>query len=260
MNPRRRMKRKISFEPLRKPEHPQRMIRDMNLGIKLLVAEDDPNMGTILKAYLTQKGYTVFHAVDGQQALDIYKDNNVDACVLDVMMPVKDGFTVAKEIRRIDKNIPILFLTAKALEADRLKGFEIGADDYITKPFSMEELLARINATIRRSFDENKPENNRFTIGKFKFDYNYQTLTFEGEEPQRLTSKESELLRLFCINFNQLIDRTSTLQKIWRDDSYFAARSMDVYITKLRKYLKADPSVQIVNVHGVGFKLTQKVD
>ena len=226
----------------------------------MLVAEDDPNLGTILKAYLTQKGYTVFLATDGQQALDVYKDENVDACILDVMMPVKDGFAVAKELRRIDKNIPILFLTAKSQEADKLKGFEVGADDYITKPFSMEELLARINATIRRSFDENKPENNKFNIGKFKFDYNYQTLAFEDEEPRKLTSKESELLRLFCINFNQLIDRTSTLQKIWKDDSYFAARSMDVYITKLRKYLQADPSVQIVNVHGVGFKLTQKTE
>ncbi|MCR4827926.1 MAG: response regulator transcription factor [Bacteroidales bacterium] len=230
----------------------------MNLGINLLVAEDDNNMATILKAYLTQKGYTVFLAPDGQQALDLYQSQHIDACILDVMMPVKDGFTVAKELRHVDKNIPILFLSAKSLEADKLKGFEVGADDYITKPFSMEELLARINATIRRSFDDNKSENNQFTIGRFKFDYNYQTLTLDGGEPQRLTSKESELLRLFCINFNQLIDRSSTLQKIWKDDSYFAARSMDVYITKLRKYLRADPTVQIVNVHGVGFKLTQK--
>lgn len=229
----------------------------MNLGIKLLVAEDDPNLGTILKAYLTQKGYTVFLATDGQAALDVYRDENVDACVLDVMMPIKDGFTVAKEIRRVDKRVPVLFLTAKSLEADKLKGFEIGADDYITKPFSMEELLARINATIRRSFDENKPENNVFNIGNYTFDYNHQVLSLNGDD-RRLTSKESELLRLFCINFNQLIDRTSTLQKIWKDDSYFAARSMDVYITKLRKYLKGDPQVQIVNVHGVGFKLTVK--
>lgn len=232
----------------------------MNLGIKLLVAEDDPNMGTILKAYLTQKGYTVYLVTDGQQAVDMYHNESIDACILDVMMPVKDGFTVAKEIRRIDKHIPILFLTAKSLESDKLKGFDIGADDYITKPFSMEELLARINATIRRSFDENKPENNHFVIGKFQFDYNYQTLAFEGGETRKLTSKESELLRLFCINMNQLVDRSSTLQKIWRDDSYFAARSMDVYITKLRKYLKDDPSVQIVNVHGVGFKLTYKAE
>lgn len=227
----------------------------MNLGIKLLVAEDDPNLGIILKAYLTQKGYTVVLAVDGEAALETFREEDVDACILDVMMPIKDGFTVAKEIRRVDKRVPILFLTAKNLEADKLKGFEIGADDYITKPFSMEELLARINATIRRSYDENKPENNVFTLGKFTFDYNHMTLTIEGKE-QRLTAKESDLLRLFCINYNQVVERTNTLQKIWKDDSYFAARSMDVYITKLRKYLSADPNVQIVNIHGVGFKLT----
>ncbi|MDY5969195.1 MAG: response regulator transcription factor [Bacteroidales bacterium] len=228
----------------------------MNLGIKLLIAEDDPNLGTILKAYFTQKGFTVCLAVDGQQAFDIYRSEEVDACVLDVMMPIKDGFTVAKDIRRIDKRVPIIFLTAKSLESDKLKGFDIGADDYITKPFSMEELLARINVALRRSFDENKPENNLFTIGKYTFDYLHQQLTLESEETRRLTSKESELLKLFCQNFNQVVDRNSTLQKIWNDDSYFAARSMDVYITKLRKYLKGDPSVQIVNVHGVGFKLT----
>ena len=229
----------------------------MNLGINLLVAEDDPNLGTILKAYLTQKGYTVFLDVDGQAALDIYQNDDVDACILDIMMPVKDGFTVAKEIRKVDKRIPIIFLTAKNLEADKLKGFEIGADDYVTKPFSMEELLARVNATIRRSFDDGKPDKNIFHIGNFVFDYGHQTLTC-GDNVQRLTMKECELLRMFAMNFNQLVDRTSTLQKIWKDDSYFAARSMDVYITKLRKYLKVDPQVQIVNVHGVGFRLTVK--
>ena len=149
----------------------------MNIGIKLLVAEDDPNLGTILKAYLTQKGYTVFLAVDGQAALDSYQNDDVDACILDIMMPVKDGFTVAKEIRRVDKRIPIIFLTAKNLEADKLKGFEIGADDYVTKPFSMEELLARLNATIRRSFDDGKPDKNLFHIGNCVFDYSHQTLT-----------------------------------------------------------------------------------
>lgn len=232
----------------------------MNIGIKLLVAEDDPNLGTILKAYLTQKGYTVYLAVDGQQALDFFQNESVDACILDVMMPIKDGFTVAKEIRRVDKRVPILFLTARNQESDKLKGFELGADDYITKPFSMEELLARINATIRRSFDESKPENNTFIIGQYTFDYNHQLLSFPGEPDRHLTSKEAELLRLFCINFNSLIDRATTLQKIWKDDSYFAARSMDVYITKLRKYLKSDPQVVISNVHGVGFKLTIKKD
>ena len=229
----------------------------MNLGIKIMVAEDDPNLGTILKAYLAQKGYTVMLAVDGQAAIDYFKQDDIDVCILDIMMPVKDGFTVAKEIRRIDKRVPIIFLSAKTLEADKLKAFELGADDYITKPFSMEELLARLNAILRRVFDDNKHENNLFTIGNYIFDYNHQTLTINNEE-QKLTSKESELLRMFCVNFNQLVERVTTLQKIWKDDSYFAARSMDVYITKLRKYLKADPTIEIVNVHGVGFKLTSK--
>ena len=229
----------------------------MNLGIKLLVAEDDPNLGTILKAYLTQKGYTVVWAKDGEDAMRMFDDEDVDACILDVMMPLKDGFAVAKDIRRVDKKVPIIFLTAKNLEEDKLKGFEVGADDYITKPFSMEELLARLNATMRRSFNEERIDKNVFKIGNFTFDYTHQTLTL-GEEVQRLTAKESDLLKIFAVNFNQLVDRNTTLERIWKDDSYFAARSMDVYITKLRKYLKADPSVEIVNVHGVGFKLTHK--
>ena len=229
----------------------------MNLGIKLLVAEDDPNLGTILKAYLTQKGYTVLWTKDGDEALNVFDEGDIDACILDVMMPTKDGFTVAKEIRRADKKVPIIFLTAKNLEEDKLKGFEVGADDYITKPFSMEELLARLNATMRRSFNEERIDKNVFKIGNFTFDYTHQTLTL-GEEVQRLTAKESDLLKIFAVNFNQLVDRNTTLERIWKDDSYFAARSMDVYITKLRKYLKADPSVEIVNVHGVGFKLTHK--
>jgi len=214
-------------------------------------------LGTILKAYLSQKGFTVSLVTDGQAAIETFRNADIDACILDVMMPVKDGFAVAKEIRRLDKRVPIIFLTAKSLEADKLKGFEIGADDYITKPFSMNELLARINATIRRSFDENKPENNIFNIGKFVFDHSRQTLTIDGDE-RHLTSKECELMRIFALNFNQIVDRTTTLQKIWKTDSIFAARSMDVYITKLRKYLSADPSLQIINVHGVGFKLTQQ--
>ncbi|MBR1850832.1 MAG: response regulator transcription factor [Bacteroidales bacterium] len=231
----------------------------MNLGIKLLVAEDDPNMGTILRAYLTQKGYTVALATNGNEALEIYATEDVDACILDVMMPQKDGFAVAKEIRRSDKKIPIIFLTAKNLEADKLKGFDVGADDYITKPFSMEELLARLNATIRRSYNDGNRDKNIYNLGGIVFDSSHQTLTC-GEKSQRLTAKEAELLRIFAINFNQVVDRTTTLQKIWKDDSYFAARSMDVYITKLRKYLKMDPHVQLTNVHGVGFKLTVKQD
>lgn len=229
----------------------------MNLGIKILVAEDDPNLATILKAYLTQKGYQVLLATDGQIALDYFKQDEVDACILDIMMPTKDGFAVAKEIRRFDKKVPIIFLSAKTLEADKLKGFEIGCDDYITKPFSMEELIARLNATLRRTFDDNKPENNIFSIGNYTFDYNRQLLTINGED-QKLTAKESELLKMYCVNFNQLVERVTTLQKIWKDDSYFAARSMDVYITKLRKYLSKDPDIQLVNMHGIGFKLTSQ--
>ena len=229
----------------------------MNLGIKLLVAEDDPNLGTILKAYLTQKGYTVVWAKDGEEAMRNFDEEDVDACILDVMMPLKDGFAVAKEIRKIDKKVPIIFLTAKNLEADKLKGFEVGADDYITKPFSMEELLARLGATMRRSFNEDRPDKNVFKIGAFTFDYVHQTLTI-GDDVQRLTAKECDLLRMFAINYGQLVDRNTNLQRIWKYDSYFAARSMDVYITKLRKYLQADPTVEIVNVHGVGFTLTHK--
>ncbi len=226
----------------------------MNLGIKLLVAEDDPNLGTILKAYLTQKGYTVVWAKDGEEAMRFFDEEDVDACILDVMMPLKDGFAVAKEIRKIDKKVPIIFLTAKNLEADKLKGFEVGADDYITKPFSMEELLARLGATMRRSFNEDRPDKNVFKIGGFTFDYVHQTLTL-GDDVQRLTAKECDLLRMFAINFGQLVDRNTTLQRIWKDDSYFAARSMDVYITKLRKHLKDDEQIEIINIHGKGYKL-----
>ena len=164
----------------------------MNLGIKLLVAEDDPNLGTILKAYLTQKGYTVVWAKDGEEALNSFDNEDVDACILDVMMPLVDGLTVAKDIRKVDKNVPIIFLTAKNLEEDKLKGFEVGADDYITKPFSMEELLARLNATMRRSFNDERPDKNIFRIGNFTFDYTHQTLTI-GENTQRLTAKECDL-------------------------------------------------------------------
>lgn len=227
----------------------------MNIGIKLLIAEDDPNLGTLLKAFFTQRGYAVVLETDGKSAYDAYCEGDIDACILDVMMPVMDGFELAKNIRKIDKKVPILFLTARNLEADKLNGFEIGADDYITKPFSMEELRARLSATIRRAFDEGKPDKNVFHIGNFVFDYTHLTLTI-GDDVKKLTTKEADLLRLFAQNFNHVVERNTTLLKIWKNDSYWTARSMDVYITKLRKYLKADPTVQIQNVHSVGFKLT----
>ena len=226
-----------------------------NETINILLAEDDPNLGTILRAYFKQKGCNVFLAIDGEKALEFFRnEENIDICVLDVMMPIKDGFEVAKYIRRINPSIPVIFLTAKTLENDKLKGFEIGADDYITKPFSIEELYARINAVLRRCHEE-RPSTSVFNIGRFTFNADRQSLSINGKE-QHLTSKESDLMHLFCLNYNQVIDRVTTLNKIWKDDSYFAARSMDVYITKLRRYLKEDPSVKIVNIHGVGFKLT----
>lgn len=226
----------------------------MENQIKVLLAEDDKNLGTILKAYLDAKGLPTTLCSDGSEALEKFKRDDFNFCILDVMMPVMDGFTLAAEIRKMDKKVPMLFLTAKALQEDKLKGFELGADDYMTKPFSMEELLLRIKAIIRRSAEDTvKPT--VFKVGRFTFDYNRQLLTLDNGEENKLTSKESELLRLLCENMNRVLDRSVALNKIWYDDSYFNARSMDVYITKLRKYFKPDPNVELMNVHGVGFKL-----
>jgi len=224
-------------------------------NIRILLAEDDKNLGNILKAYLEAKNYPTTLCQDGKIAYDAFKRDEFDFCVLDIMMPEMDGFTLAKKIRKIDKDIPILFLSAKAMQEDRIQGFEVGADDYLTKPFSMEELLLRIKAIMRRSLaSDTEGSKSEFEFGKYLFEYNRQTLTFEGNE-QKLTSKEAELLRLLCENMNNVLDRTVALNKIWFDDSYFNARSMDVYITKLRKYLKGDTNVELINVHGVGFKL-----
>ncbi len=224
-------------------------------NIRILLAEDDKNLGNILKSYLEVKNYPTVLCQDGKIAYETFKRETFDFCVLDIMMPEMDGFTLAKKIRKIDKDIPILFLSAKAMQEDRIQGFEVGADDYLTKPFSMEELLLRIKAILRRSTksesDGNKTD---FKFGKFTFEYNRQTLNSDNKE-QKLTSKEAELLKLLCENMNNVLDRTVALNKIWFDDSYFNARSMDVYITKLRKYLKDDPTVELINVHGVGFKL-----
>lgn len=226
----------------------------METPMKVLLAEDDKNLGTILKAYLEAKGFPTTLCGDGHEALEKFKREDFNFCVFDVMMPVMDGFTLATEVRKLDKKIPVLFLTAKAMHEDKLKGFELGADDYLTKPFSMEELLLRIKAILRRSAEDTvRPT--IFTIGSFTFDYNRQLLSREGSEDSKLTSKESELLRLLCENLNKVLDRSVALNKIWYDDSYFNARSMDVYITKLRKYFKDDPTIELMNVHGVGFKL-----
>ena len=224
--------------------------------LKLLLVEDDPNLGQILKEYLDIKGYETTLCVNGNQGLETFKENEFDICIFDVMLPGKDGFSLAKEIRTFNKEIPIIFLTAKSMKEDTLEGLRIGADDYITKPFSMEELLLRIKAILRRTRknEEQTVDSQVYTIGNFKFDYDHHMLCL-GDKKQKLTSKESELLRLFALNVNQPLDRAAALKYIWRDDSYFNARSMDVYITKLRKYLKDDENVQILTMHGSGFKL-----
>ncbi|MGV3560140.1 response regulator transcription factor [Larkinella arboricola] len=227
---------------------------------KLLLVEDDPNLGLLLQEYLNSKGYKTDLATDGNQGWQQFVDNVYDLCLFDVMLPKKDGFSLAKEVRMSGRDIPIIFLTAKSMKEDTIQGFRIGADDYMTKPFSMEELLLRIQAILRRYHKTNDvPQPTTYQIGSFSFDFAHQTLIRNGSngEPQaiKLTSKEAALLKLFAENKNQPLSRSFALKLIWGDDSYFNARSMDVYITKLRKYLKEDESVQIVNLHGEGFKL-----
>jgi two-component system, OmpR family, response regulator len=224
---------------------------------KILLAEDDQNLGIILKQYLEAKGFPTVLCVNGKEAWEAFNQQSFDFCIVDVMMPLKDGFSLTQDIRKVNKKIPVLFLTAKSMQQDILKGFSAGADDYLTKPFSMDELLARIQAIIRRIDISSKGVsrmNDVFEIGKLRFDATKQLLeTPDGEI--RLTSKETALLKMLCEKPNEVLERTEALNAIWQDDSYFNARSMDVYITKIRKYLKADPGINVVNVHGVGFKL-----
>ncbi len=223
---------------------------------KVLLVEDDPNLGSLLKEYLEAKGFITELVVNGKQGYDVFSKDKFNICILDVMMPVKDGITLAKEIRAIDAHIPIVFLTAKSMKEDTIEGFSAGADDYITKPFSMEELLMRIKAILRRSDSKTakSSEQTEFIVGNYKFDYKHQTLDIEGAH-QKLTTKEAELLKLLCVNENEVLDRNFALKAIWNDDNYFNGRSMDVYIAKLRKYLRDDPGVELLNVHGKGFKL-----
>jgi two-component system, OmpR family, response regulator len=227
----------------------------MNQKVRILLAEDDENLGVLLKEYLLAKNFETDLVPDGEKAFKSFQRNFYDLCILDVMMPLKDGFQLAKEIRVINKDIPIIFLTAKSLKDDVLFGFKLGADDYITKPFSMEELLFRIEAILRRTKAESKLTGQTvYKLGKYTFDFQKQMLT-SSENSHKLTTKESELLKMLCDNINDVLERNYALKNIWVDDSYFNARSMDVYITKLRKYLKDEPSVEILNVHGKGFKL-----
>ncbi|RKY99834.1 MAG: DNA-binding response regulator [Ignavibacteriae bacterium] len=223
---------------------------------KILLVEDDPNLGSLLKDYLSLKSYSVTCCLNGEEGKNVYTEGSFDLLILDVMMPKLDGFTLAKHIRKTDKQTPIIFLTAKSMLEDRLKGLKIGGDDYITKPFSSEELLLRIGNIFKRTDKARQliPKDEIFKLGSFVFDYKKRVLS-NGKIKKQLTSKESELLKLLAQNKNEVVERSVALREIWMTESYFTARSMDVFITKLRSYLKPDTSVEIVNVHGTGFKL-----
>ena len=226
----------------------------MDEKLKILLCEDDENLGMLLREYLQAKGYQAVLCQDGAVGYREFAKGKFDIAVLDVMMPKKDGFTLAQEIRQANTEIPIIFLTARALKDDILEGFKIGADDYITKPFSMEELVLRIEAILRRVHGKKAKDATVFRIGRFVFDAQKQLLTI-GEKQTKLTTKENELLALLCAHSNEILQRDFALKTIWIDDNYFNARSMDVYITKLRKHLKDDDQIEIINIHGKGYKL-----
>lgn len=226
----------------------------MEEKLRILLCEDDENLGMLLREYLQAKGYMTDLCPDGEAGMKAFTKNKYDICVFDVMMPKKDGFTLAQEVRAMNEEIPIMFLTAKTYKEDVVEGFKIGADDYITKPFSMEELTFRIEAVLRRVRGKKAKETSCYRIGKFTFDVQKQILSIEDRQ-EKLTTKESELLGLLCAHANEILQRDYALKTIWIDDNYFNARSMDVYITKLRKKLKEDPSIEIINIHGKGYKL-----
>ncbi len=226
----------------------------MEEKLKIFFCEDDENLGSLLREYLQAKGFITDLFPDGEAGYKGFINGTYDICILDVMMPKKDGFTLAQEIRAIKPDIPIIFLTAKTLKEDIVEGFKVGADDYITKPFSMEEMLLRIEAIMRRVKGKKLKDVPFYKIGNFMFDTQKQTLT-RGNKVTKLTTKESELLTLLCAHANEILERNYALKTIWVDDNYFNARSMDVYITKLRKLLKNDPDVEIINIHGKGYKL-----
>ena len=225
----------------------------MEKEFKILLAEDDENLGTLLREYLIAKGFKADLTADGEEAFNAFYSKYYDICIFDVMLPKKDGFTLTKEIRALNSDVPIIFLTAKSMKEDVFQGFKTGGDDYLTKPFSMEELLLRIEAILRRV--KSIPTGpGIYKLGKLKFDTQKQHLV-DNKKIIKLTTKESDLLKLLCNNANKVLERNLALKTIWADDNYFNARSMDVYITKLRKILKSDPSVEIINIHGKGYKL-----
>jgi DNA-binding response OmpR family regulator len=227
---------------------------------KILLVEDDQNFGAILKDYLMLNDFEVTLAKNGMEGFEKFKKDTYDLCILDVMMPYKDGYTLAKEIREKNKEVPIIFLTAKSMKEDVLKGYKVGADDYLNKPFDSEVLLMKIRAIIQRKSSDTKTDVTKFEfiVGNFHLNSKLRFLTFKNEEPIKLSPKENELLKLLVLYENDLMPRELALTKIWRDDNYFTSRSMDVYIAKLRKYLKLDENVEILNIHGEGFRLVVK--
>jgi len=234
----------------------------MKFNNKILIVEDDQNFGSILKDYLTLNDYKVILAKNGIEGFQKFNNNEFDLCILDIMMPYKDGFTLAKEIREKNENIPIFFLTARALKEDVLKGFRIGADDYLIKPFDSEVLLAKIKYILNRNKISLSLKDNtdkfEFKFSQFLFNSRLRELQFKKDLPVNLSPKENKLLKLLVLNKNDLLSRDLALNKIWRDDNYFTSRSMDVYIAKLRKYLSLDSRVEIINIHGEGFRLLIK--
>ena len=226
----------------------------MEEKVKILLCEDDENLGTLLCEYLIAKGYDATPSPDGEAGFRELQKEKFDICILDVMMPKKDGFTLAQDIRQMNSQVPIIFLTARVQKEDVLEGFDKGADDYITKPFAMEELVKRVEAILRRVRGKKNRESTMYKIGRFTFDTQKQLLTIDGKST-KLTTKENELLALLCSHANEILKRNDALRTIWIDDNYFNARSMDVYITKLRKHLKADDQIEIINIHGQGYKL-----
>jgi DNA-binding response OmpR family regulator len=225
---------------------------------KILLVEDDPNLGLLLQDYLQLKGkFEVVLCTDGEQGLKAFTKEPFDLCILDVMMPKKDGFSLGKEIRKLNEQVPIIFATAKTMIEDKTEAFGLGGDDYITKPFRIEELLLRIQALLKRSSGNTtteEPLKTAFTIGNYHFDFTAQTISINNQV-QKLSTKEAELLRLLCLKQNEVLTREEALLAIWHDDNYFNGRSMDVFLSKLRKYLKSDPKVEIINIHGRGYKL-----
>ena len=229
----------------------------MSYKKNILLVEDDHNFGSILNDYLKLHSYKITLARNGVEGLEKFKKQTYDMCILDVMMPFKDGFTLAEEIRVIDDQVPLIFLTAKSLKDDMIRGFKIGADDYLVKPFDSEVLLLKIKSIFRRKFIENSKKESKieYTFSDFTFNSKLRTLQFREEDEITLSPKESKLLNLLLENLNDLTSREEALVKIWNDDNYFTSRSMDVYVTKIRKYLKKDPTISIENIHGKGFKL-----